>query len=138
MGQLAEFISNHPWLTLGLVVSGIAVIAYELWLKSRGTVEIGAADAVRLINKGALVIDVRDPAAFAAGHIVNAKNVPLPEIESGTEVAKKKNKVLVTVCDRGLNSGKAAKLLRAAGYESVFSLRGGLASWRADNLPVVK
>jgi len=138
MGQLAEFISNHPWLTLGLVASGIAVVVYEFWLRSRGTTEIGAADAVRLINKGAQVVDVRDAAAFAAGHIVNAKNVPLTEIESAAEVGKKKNKVLITVCDRGLASGKAAKLLRAAGYESVFSLRGGLMAWRADNLPVVK
>lgn len=138
MGQLAEFITNHPWLMLGLVASWIAVMVYEIRLKSRGTTEIGAADAVRLINKGAAVIDVREPAAFAEGHIVGAKNVPLAQIEAGGEVAKKKNKVLITVCDRGITSSKAARVLRAAGYESVFSLRGGLAGWRAENLPVVK
>lgn len=138
MGQLAEFIGNHPWLILGLTASWVAVLVYELRNRSRGSTEISPLEAVRLINKGAAVIDVREPGAFAEGHIVNARNVPLGQIQSGTEVAKKKSKVLVTVCDRGMTSSRAAKALRESGYESVFSLRGGLSAWRAENLPVVK
>jgi rhodanese-related sulfurtransferase len=46
--------------------------------------------------------------------------------------------VLLTVCDSGQTSGKAAAVLRKAGYENSFSLRGGIQAWRAENLPLAK
>jgi rhodanese-related sulfurtransferase len=139
MGQLAEFAGNHPFLVGGLVVSWLAVVFYEMRMRAQGARNVSTADAVRLINKGALVIDVRKPEAFQAGHIVNARNVEFAKLASGEDpIGKQKNKVLVTVCDNGLVAGKAAALLRKAGYEHVFSLKGGIAGWRADNLPLVK
>ena len=53
-------------------------------------------------------------------------------------VHKKKDKPLLTICENGMNSGKAANLLRKAGFGSVFSLKGGLRQWRSENLPLVK
>ena len=140
MGQLAEFATHHPLLALSVLVSLTAVIVYELRLRTQGLFQLSAGDAVRLINKGATIIDVRKADAFGAGHIVNARNVPLDKIEAdpGGAVEKTKNRPLLTVCDNGLSSAKAAGALRGAGYEIVFSLRGGLASWRGDNLPLVK
>jgi len=100
---------------------------------------VSPADAVRLINKGALVIDVRKPAEFEAGHIVNARNVELDRLQQEDDaIAKKKDKILLAVCENGGLSGKAAGLLRKAGYTNSFSLRGGILGWRADNLPLVK
>jgi rhodanese-related sulfurtransferase len=82
---------------------------------------------------------VRPTEAYAGGHIVNAKNIPLADIESKPDtVKKKKDKVLLTVCDSGSLARRAADVLRKAGYESAFSLQGGLAAWRTDNLPLVK
>ena len=81
MGQLVEFAGNHVWLVTGLLVAWLAVIFYELRMRSHGTTHVSAADAVRLINKGALVIDVRKPDEFEKGHIVNARNVPLERVE---------------------------------------------------------
>jgi rhodanese-related sulfurtransferase len=139
MGQLAEFATNHPLIVAGVVVAWLAVMFYELQLRSRGLTHVSAADAVRLINKGALVIDVRQSDAFAAGHIVNARNVALDRLQQGDDaVHKQKGKVLLTVCDTGATAGRAAGLLRKAGYENAFSLKGGLAGWRAENLPLVK
>jgi rhodanese-related sulfurtransferase len=138
MDRLIEFASNHPLLVAGVVAAWIAVLFYELRLRSRGTTHISTNDAVRLINKGALVIDVREPAKFEAGHIVNARNIELEQIQQNDAAVKQKNKVLLTVCDTGTSSGKAATLLRKAGHENVFSLRGGLMGWRAENLPLVK
>lgn len=139
MGQLAEFVSNHPLLIAGLLASWAALMVYELRTKSRGLTHVSAADAVRLINKGALVIDVRKPEEFQAGHIVNARNIELEKIQGEADpVNKKKDKVLVTVCANGATSGRAAMLLRKAGYASAFSLKGGLSGWRAENLPIVK
>jgi rhodanese-related sulfurtransferase len=139
MGQLAEFAGNHTYLVLGVLASLAGVIFYELRLRSQGTSQVSASDAVRLINKGASVIDVRDAASYNGGHIVNARNIELTALESDQSIVKKqKNKVLLTVCDNGYQSGKAASLLRKSGYENVFSLKAGLAGWRGDNLPLVK
>jgi len=139
MNQLIEFTNKHPLIVAALIVAWLAVMFYELRLRSRGLTHISPNDAVRLINKGALVIDVREDAKFATGHIVNARNVALDRLQQdGNAIDKKKNKVLLTVCDNGSLSGRAASLLRKAGYENVFSLRGGLGTWRAENLPLVK
>ena len=138
MNELIAFTSKNPLIVGALIASGIAVLFYELRLRAGGVTHVSAADAVRLINKGALVIDVRKPAEFEAGHIVNARNVELDKIHQGEEIAKKKDKILLAVCDNGGLSGKAASLLRKAGYPNAFSLRGGIGGWRADNLPLVK
>jgi rhodanese-related sulfurtransferase len=138
MAQLVEFAGNHVWLVTGLLVAWAAVMFYELRLRAQGATHISAADAVRLINKGALVIDVRKPEEFQAGHIVNARNVPAERVQQGDEINKKKDKILLAVCADGTTSGRAAGHLRKAGYENAFSLKGGLAGWRADNLPLVK
>jgi rhodanese-related sulfurtransferase len=139
MNQIIEFVGHHPLIIGGIVAAWCAVLFYELRLRSQGTTHVSTADAVRLINRGALVIDVRKPEEFAAGHIVNARNVALDRLQQDEDaVGKKKDKILLTVCDTGASAGRAAGLLRKAGYENVFSIRGGIAGWRTDNLPVVK
>lgn len=139
IAQIIEFANLHPWLVAGLIGSWVAVMFYELRTRAGGVTHITAADAVRLINKGALVIDVRKPEEFQAGHIVNARNVALDRLQGEEDsIAKKKDKVLLAVCANGGLSGKAASLLRKAGYTNAFSLKGGLGGWRADNLPLVK
>jgi rhodanese-related sulfurtransferase len=139
MAELIEFANLHPLLVGGLFASWIAVMVYEVRLRAGGVTHVTPADAVRLINKGALVIDVRKPEAYQAGHIVNARNVVLDRLKGEEDaIAKKKDKVLLAVCENGGLSGKAANLLRKAGYPNAFSLKGGILSWRADNLPLVK
>ena len=139
MNDLIQFANHHPLMLGALVASGLVVLFYELRLRAGGVTHVSSADAVRLINRGALVIDVRKPADYEAGHIVNARNVELDKIQRGDEtIVKKKDKVLLAVCDNGGLSGKAAGLLRKAGYPNTFSLRGGIVGWRADNLPLVK
>ena len=139
MAQLAEFAGNHVWLVAGLLAAWAAVMFYELKLRSGGTTHVTTADAVRLINKGALVIDVRKPEDYEKGHIVNARNVPLERVQQDdAAINKQKSKILLAVCGDGASSGRAAGHLRKAGYENAFSLKGGLAGWRADNLPLVK
>lgn len=123
----------------GLFAALAAVLAFEIRLRRHGVTHVSAADAVRLINKGALVVDVRNAEAFGQGHIVNARNVDLDKISQNEDaIGKQKNKVLIAVCDDGTACGKAAMLLRKAGYENTFSLKDGLRGWRTENLPIVK
>ena len=138
MDRLVEFADNNRLLVLALLASWAAVMYYELRIKAATLSQISAADAVRVIGKGAMIIDVRADAAFETGHIVNSKHIVLEAIEADQNVHKKKNKPLLLVCENGMRSGKAANLLRKAGFESVFSLKGGLNQWRTENLPLVK
>lgn len=139
MGEIVAFANEHPILASIVVALLVAVLAYEVRLKGRGLVQVSTNMAVRMINKGAMIIDVRPTEAFAGGHIVNARNIPLADLEAKPDtVKKKKDKVLLTVCDTGPLARRAADALRKAGYESTFSLQGGLAAWRTDNLPLVK
>lgn len=139
MAQIVEFANNHVWLVAALVLASLAVMFYELRLKTQGATHVSAADAVRLINKGALVIDVRKPEEFEQGHIVNARNIALERLAKDDDaINKQKNKILLAVCGDGVSSGRVAGKLRQSGYENTFSLKGGLAGWRADNLPLVK
>ena len=139
MSQLLEFAGNHPLLITGIVIAWCAVMFYEIRLKSQGFSHVSTNDAVRLINKGAIVLDVRKAEEFQQGHIVNAKNVDFADLTTDEKQhSKYKNKVVLTVCNNGMQSNRAATLLRKAGLEEAYSIRGGLAGWRKENMPVSK
>jgi rhodanese-related sulfurtransferase len=139
MGEIIAFANAHPFLASLVVGLLVAVLAYEVRLKGRELVQVSTHMAVQLINKGAVIIDVRPAEAFANGHIAKAKNTPLAQLESDpNSINKKKDKVLLTVCDSGPVARRAADSLRKAGFESAYSLQGGLTAWRTDNLPLVK
>ncbi|HJP35075.1 MAG TPA: rhodanese-like domain-containing protein [Gammaproteobacteria bacterium] len=139
MAQLAEFATDHLLLVSGLFGAWILVMVYELRLKAQSLTNMTTTDSVNLINEGAMIIDVRSSESYKSGHIVNSRNIALDDLSSDKVLTKKqKTKTLLTVCDDGSSSGKAANLLRQAGYDKSFSLKGGLRGWQADNLPLVK
>ncbi|MCG2585850.1 rhodanese-like domain-containing protein [Massilia sp. TS11] len=91
-----------------------------------------------LINRGkTTVIDVREPAEFANGHLRDAKNVPLAELAQRVGEFKT-DKAVVLVCQSGARSARAARILAKAGFSDVTNLEGGIAAWQAANLPLVK
>ena len=139
MGQLIEFTGNHPVLVLVIMAMGFAVLLNEIRVRTQGVTHISIAQAVQLMNRGAVVIDVRKPEEYGAGHLVNAKNIPLDALESDTsKVNQYGKKNLLVVCESGMTSGRAANALRKDGFDNVFSVKGGVRAWREDNLPLVK
>jgi rhodanese-related sulfurtransferase len=91
-----------------------------------------------LINADAIVLDLRSAEAFARGHIVHARNIPLDELQANAEkVDKLKSKAIVAVCDSGVTSTKAVDFLRKHGIESVYGIKGGMNAWTQASLPVV-
>jgi rhodanese-related sulfurtransferase len=95
--------------------------------------------AVRLMNQGALVLDLRGKELYDAGHIGDARNVPVAELESQAESLKKwRDKNVITYCDSGSNGAVAARTLMKLGFTKVFNLQGGLSAWVKDNLPLAK
>ena len=86
----------------------------------------------------AAVVDLRNAEAFARGHIVNAKNIPIEDLAAHEQkLDRLKGKQIIAVCDSGTASAKLVDKLRKAGAEQVFSLRGGMGAWSQASLPVV-
>lgn len=138
MEKVIEFAANHPYLILAAVGLAILVIVNEIRLRQQGGSGVSPSQLVSLINQGAIVVDVRNPDQFAHGHIVDATNIPIGGLADGiAKVKKAKKKPVVTCCDAGVTSSKAASVLRKAGYDKVFVLKGGLQAWQRENMPTV-
>ena len=139
MQQFFEFASNHPGYVGGAVLMLLLVAGYELRASRSSFASIASSEAVRLMNQGALLIDVRRRADFEAGHIAGARHVPGDTIADGARsIEKFKDKTVIAYCDSGTTAAAAARQLGRLGFKHALNLRGGLAAWRQDNLPVVK
>jgi len=83
--------------------------------------------ARRLVAGGALLLDVRTPGEFAAGHIEGAINVPYDDVEARLAELGPASRPIVAYCHSGRRSGIAATALRARGY-TVWDL-GAMTAW---------
>ena len=138
MDKLVEFTSNNTLLVLALMISFFVVVFTELRRKASGLVNVEAIEAVKLINNDAVVIDLRSVDAFSRGHIVSAKNIPSDELDAKmASLESMKSKSIIAVCDVGTTSTKAVNTLRAAGFDSVYGLKGGISGWSQAGLPLV-
>jgi len=137
MNRLFEHLSNHPLLAGAAGLMALVVLGYELRQRAHAAAAISPTEAVRLMNGGAVLVDVRSANQFKDGHISGARNVPGDQIPGGG-LEKFKDKPLIVCCESGVASGAAARKLSALGFSQVFNLRGGLGAWRQDNLPVVR
>ena len=126
------------WMLILLAASSGGLLLWQALQKNAGG-GVGTAEAVRLINreKGVL-IDVSEPAEFAAGHAVGARNIPFGSLVGAKELPGNKTLPLVLICPTGARAGRAAGLLRKAGHEKATAVSGGLAAWREAGLPVDK
>ena len=137
MARLIEFVGNHPlhFVALGVV---LVLIAWMEWRRLRqGAQNVGIPQAVRLINdEDAVVIDVREDTEAASGRIPNAKHVPLSVLRQRLqELERYRDRPVILVCRSGSRSGSAASILRKAGFERVYNLKGGMLAWENENLP---
>jgi rhodanese-related sulfurtransferase len=139
MDRLLQYIGNHPWLA---GVAGLAlaiVIIYELRTRAATVAAVSPQDAVHLMNRGALVLDIRAPDAFAAGHLSGARHMPSDQmLKAGDTLKKHKEKPLVVYCDNGSLSAAAVRQLAAQGFTRAVNVRGGVTAWRAENLPLAR
>jgi rhodanese-related sulfurtransferase len=131
------FIDNWYLFAIALVSGGLLI--WPMLVQGGGAGAVSAADAVQLINRErAVLIDISDPAQYAAGHAVGARSVPLDALETSRELPKNKSLPLVVVCPNGARAPRAVAALKKLGFENTTALAGGLAAWRAANLPTEK
>ena len=109
-------------------------------LSAGGVAQVGALEAVQLMNRrDAVVLDVRNTAEFAAGHIPNARNIPFAELTNRLrELEKLKSRPIIVSGQAGSHAAKVCTALKKIGITDVFALRGGLTGWVEASLPVEK
>ena len=139
MSRFVEFVRNNFLLFVVAFVSG-GMLLWPLVRKTTGGPWVDALQATQLINReDALLLDVREPNEFAAGHVLGAKNLPLARLEAaGADLAKRKERPVIVYCDGGERSGKALSALRKQGFTRLANLTGGLKAWQQAGMPVEK
>ena len=137
--NLFKFVSENLLLIAVAFVSG-GMLIWPAVRRSTAGPSISTLQATLLINQqNALVLDVRDATEYASGHVINARNIPLGELEArAAELEKHKAKPVIVLCDTGSRSGKAAPVLRRLGFKEAFILSGGIGAWRQAGLPLEK
>lgn len=135
-----EFFQNNV-LLIGLALGSGVMLLMPLFKKGAGGVpNLSNAEAVTLINRQhALVLDVRDAAEFSTGHLADAKNIPVAELQGRLQELKKyQNKPVLVHCQRGARGAKACSILRTAEFKEIYHLKDGIDGWAEAKLPLVK
>ena len=136
MALFLEFLAQQ-WVLVGaILVLFVLLIMHE---SRRSGPSLSPQQAINLVNgeKG-LFVDLRDAGEFKKGHIVGAVNIPAAKLtERMAEREKSRDKPLVLVCKMGQQSGAAGKQLKAANYERVYKMSGGMMEWGNLQLPTV-
>jgi rhodanese-related sulfurtransferase len=136
--EFVDFLRNNLLLAAVAAVSG-GMLIWPLLRRTTGGPWVSTVQATHLINReDALLVDVREPGEFGAGHILGARNVPLARIDGSGDLAKRKDKPVILYCDGGERATKAAAALRKLGFSRVVNLSGGLPAWQQAGLPVEK
>lgn len=133
-----NFITDH-FITVAIaVLSGGALLWLSLAPRGR---QVSPLQATQLINRGksTAVIDVRSADSFAAGHLRDARHIPLADLGNRIgELDKAKIKTVIVIDQDGKHADKAARQLKAAGFEDIYGLEGGISAWTAGGLPLIK
>jgi len=138
--EITKFVVNNWYLFVALLVV-LALLALEPLRRLLYRLKYhDPAEVVHLINRqDAVVVDVRDPNEFRAGHIAGALNLPAADLPvRAGELDKYKARPIVFAGAIGQAAVKGAILLRKRGFEHVGVLAGGIGAWERAQLPVEK
>lgn len=113
-------IAKLPVILLILVAIGIF-----LWLRSGS---LSSADARKLVQGGAKLVDVRSTEEFAEGHLPGAVNIPVQNLAERMSEVGGKDATVVVYCRSGSRSRRAAGMLKEAGFRAVHDL-GAMSRW---------
>ena len=127
-----------------IILAGIGIIViygfYFQFSKSShqniAVPEITVEEAYQKYQEGVLVLDVRTPEEYNQGHIQNAKNIPLDELNARISELST-DQEMVVICKSGNRSHEAVVILLKAGFQKVSTVVGGMNNWKAAGYPVI-
>jgi rhodanese-related sulfurtransferase len=93
---------------------------------------VKSTDYAQLIKEGAIILDVRTPGEYAAGHIKGSLNIPVDKLSQNIGKLKDKNKPVITCCASGMRSASAKSILQSSGFVNVYN--GG--AWHRLNMKI--
>ncbi len=139
MNDITTFLINH-WLLSGLVcLTAVLIGVVEFRFRQFGLKHLSAQELVLALNHDqALVIDLRDQAAYQNGHILGSVNLPVAEWSEKIDALLKKHAQgpIVLVCQLGSVSAKKGALLAKQQERPVQLLAGGISTWIQAALPL--
>jgi rhodanese-related sulfurtransferase len=136
---LGEFVQQQWLLFFSLFIIIFMIIQTYFGDKMAGYASVSPEQAVRLINDGAFVLDVRSVDEYRTGHLNVAKNISIADLAQKLEsLNEHKEGPTLVYCESGMRSARACGMLIKAGFKNISNLSGGISSWRSANLPLAK
>lgn len=124
---------------LSVLVVFVTFVVLACASERPGVRDISAEQLLSQPPAAALILDVRTPAEFNAGHVPEALNIPYDELASRLgELSADRDTPVVVYCESGGRAGKATSVLLDAGYRDVLHLAGDMGEWRAEGRPMTR
>ncbi|MDC0948307.1 rhodanese-like domain-containing protein [Gammaproteobacteria bacterium] len=133
--MIVDFFTANWYLFLALLLVG-GLIAFDLTRGGSSTVSV--VELAQVVGDTGAIVDVRKNSEFRKGHLPGAINVPSEEFESSKKLAKFKEQPVVLVCNTGTTATSLRARLSAQDFTDVRVLKGGIAEWTRENLPLDK
>lgn len=112
-----------------LMIAVIVWFLYQRFIPAKGIKQITTMElSTQLNSKNKQYIDVRTPNEYRGNHIKGFKNIPLFELQDRVKDFSKDQEVFV-ICQSGLRSTKASKLLKKMGFKEITNVKGGMSAW---------
>ena len=123
-----------------IVLLGVALPRIQSWRRGRHRPVLDPLQLEELLlGPGALVLDLRDPAAFRTGHIRGGMNLSLDQLAARfREPDQAARRAIVLVDETDELAHRAFELLRDRGFDWLYVLKGGMRAWRTRNRPMAK
>ena len=133
-----DFLFENIFLVGLIIISGVLLFFPKVL--SRDNKVLGSKEVTLLINREpAMLVDVRSEADFRAGHITNAINIPLDQIEVQiNKITSNSKKNIIVYCQKGVRSAQAFRLLNKLSLPKLYTIEGGLDAWLKNNLPIIE
>ena len=130
------FQANIIW--FGVLFALIVMLIIDLKRNALGGFKKISVTQLPLLQRDpTFLLDISSKKDFKVGHIADSINISANEFSTKNTLFKASTTDNVVVIDQsGFTAGAIAKKIRADGYENVFVLDGGIASWRKENFPL--
>ncbi|WP_256242501.1 rhodanese-like domain-containing protein [Bacillus sp. V3B] len=100
-------------------------------IPAKGVRQISTSDLKNeLKDKNKQFVDVRTPGEFKGNSIRGFKHLPLHQLAQKAEKELSKDKEVIVICQSGMRSQKASKMLEKLGFTKVTNVKGGMSLWR--------
>lgn len=121
-------------LVLAFATVGLAVGLAASPAGAEGVIDI-AGVKTGLASGHILLVDVREPSEFTAGHVPGAVNLPLSRFDPAA-LPKPADKIVVVMCRSGHRAGRAQAMAASAGRTDVVDYAGSMIEWTAEGGPI--